>query len=400
MPGKTILVNPTWEPRSCVKGQGFHPKNPLALNPTETPPRNTRVVAYVPRNAAIAEPTFLLSSLVKTSPVSHDTLTSPVSGCLPQHHQNRHTPQSPRRKRGLDLELESPGDSSAPTAAAAAGKARAATKAKKPSTRSRRGAGRTRTTTAAAAGSRGSSADPAGNAEAPEPAIASRRKAPAARKTRAARGYGAGSGSGSAAAPIEIVGEEEGFISSDAEGGRVQASPTARRNRDRSPSRRGAGRPDRWADRGGGGGGARKPSSPLSSPLRPITNYTSEGDRQPRTRAKVRGWRDDGWVGECACYACGEGCLLGIATLYCCATAVHRGGRLLLACLTNFWVEVITRCFFQSPPRVATKMEFFRGGGASLLVRSLVGASETADQPRGCFNDDTWHATRSTANGS
>ena len=239
----------------------------------------------------------------------------------PQHHQNRHTPQSPRRKRGLDLELESPGDSSAPTAAAAAGKARAATKAKKPSTRSRRGAGRTRTTTAAAAGSRGSSADPAGNAEAPEPAIASRRKAPAARKTRAARGYGAGS----AAAPIEIVGEEKGFISSDAEGGRVQASPTARRNRDRSPSRRGAGRPDRWADRGGGGGGARKPSSPLSSPLRPITNYTSEGDRQPRTRAKVRGWRDDGWVGECACYACGEGCLLGIATLYCCATAVHRG---------------------------------------------------------------------------
>lgn len=83
MPGKTILVNPTWEPRSCVKGQGFHPKNPLALNPTETPPRNTRVVAYVPRNAAIAEPTFLLSSLVKTSPVSHETLTSPVSGCLP-----------------------------------------------------------------------------------------------------------------------------------------------------------------------------------------------------------------------------------------------------------------------------------------------------------------------------
>lgn len=150
--------------------------------------------------------------------------------------------------------------------------------------------------------SRGSSANPAGKgeavAEAEAPAPAPRRKAPAARKTRGAvRGADAGSGSGSAAVPIEIAGEEEedqeegDFVTSDAEGGEARALPSTRR--DRSPPRRGAGRPDRWADRGAGGAGgggptARKPSSPLSSPLRPITNYTSEGDRPPRTKAKVR----------------------------------------------------------------------------------------------------------------
>eukprot|EP00903_Cladosiphon_okamuranus_P011726 g11026.t3 len=194
--------------------------------------------------------------------------------------------------RGLDLGLESPGDGGAPAAAAAAGKARAATKPKKPATRSRRGAGRTQTTTAAAVtGSRGSSAHPAGNAEAaeaparaPAPAPAPRRKTPAARKTRAARGCGAGS----AALPIEIGGEGEGFISSDGEVGRPRASPSARRSRDRSPLRRGSGRPDRRTDRGNSGSATRNPSSPLSSPLMPITNYTSEGDRQTRTKAKVK----------------------------------------------------------------------------------------------------------------
>ncbi|CAM9445984.1 unnamed protein product, partial [Hapterophycus canaliculatus] len=209
-------------------------------------------------------------------------------------------------KRGQDLGLESPGyNTSGPPAAPskAAGGRRGGGKAKKPAaTRARRGANRAQATAAA----RGPSADPGNDREAAAEedkearAPAPKRKVPAGRKTRTAKQAGGG-GSGTAVAPIEILtdeasGEEGGVGTSGTERRRrPHASPSARR--DRSPTRRGAGRPDRWADRGGGGGGggaaagsaaARKPSSPLSSPLRPITNYTSEGDRPPRTKAKVR----------------------------------------------------------------------------------------------------------------
>lgn len=171
-------------------------------------------------------------------------------------------------------------------------------KVKKPAARSRRGANRTRTTAATA---RGSSDDPAGvvreaGAGARAPMPVPKRKLPAARKTRGARGAGGGGAgggdsAGSAPAPFEILitdpAEDEGFATSGTEGGRHQASPSARR--DRSPTRRGAGRPDREGDRSvvGSRSAMRKPVSPLSSPLRSITNYTSEGDRPARTKAKV-----------------------------------------------------------------------------------------------------------------
>ncbi|CAM9154423.1 unnamed protein product, partial [Scytosiphon promiscuus] len=158
-------------------------------------------------------------------------------------------------KRGLDLGLESPVDrtiDSAPPAPSgkAGGARRGGGKSKKPAAaaaRSRKGASRT-----ASAASRGASAGPAEDPEADAaevmaaraPAPAPKRKVPAGRTQRRRR---------------------------------PQPSPSARR--DRSPTRRGAGRPD--------------------SPLRPITNYTSEGDRPPRTKSKVSSseeeeWRDDG----------------------------------------------------------------------------------------------------------
>lgn len=214
-------------------------------------------------------------------------------------------PTSSTSKRSLDLGLESPGEDTS-AAPATSGKAPGGRrgKTKKPAAaRARRGMSRTQATVAA----RGSSADPGESREAAAAtaaveeeiearAPAPKRKVPAGRKTRAAR---QASGAGTAAAPIEILavegasgGEEECVVTSSGTDRRRrhQASPSARR--ERSPTRRGAGRPDTWADRGtGGSAAARKPSSPLSSPLRPITNYTSEGDRPPRTKAKVRGRR-------------------------------------------------------------------------------------------------------------
>lgn len=147
-------------------------------------------------------------------------------------------------------------------------------------------------------------------AEAPVPAP--KRKVPGARKIRGVKGAGVcgdddGAGAGSAAAPIEILSidpaEDEGFATSGTEGGKPQASPSARR--DRSPTRRGAGRPDRGGDRSVGGERwtMRKPASPLSSPLRPITNYTSEGDRPARTKAKVG---PTVFVGGKCCCVCSE----------------------------------------------------------------------------------------------
>ncbi|CBN78046.2 conserved unknown protein (Partial), partial [Ectocarpus siliculosus] len=197
-------------------------------------------------------------------------------------------------KRGLDLDLESPGDSAAAAAAAPSDPKAAGRKAKKTTARARKGASRSRA-------ARSSSADPTPKGEAGTPAMeevdapapAPKRKVPAARKTRAARRAGAGGAGGASDSAVisEIsgTGQEEGVV---AEGGRPRASSSSQQSvrRERSPTRRGAGRPERWADRGGGGESAgRGPSSPLSSPLRPITNYTSEGDRPPRTKAKVAG---------------------------------------------------------------------------------------------------------------
>lgn len=195
-----------------------------------------------------------------------------------------------RSNRGLNLDLESPGDTylgapssigdgPAAASAGAGGKAAAGGKTKKAAARTRRGTSRTRTAagTGKPTGARGSSSDKVGKAATAVPAP--KRKGPAARRCRAARS--GGNGGGDAAAALDgRVACEESVVSSGAE--LQQMSPTGRR--DRSPARRAAGRPERWADRTAS---TKKPSSPLQSPLRPITNYTSEGDRSQRSKTKV-----------------------------------------------------------------------------------------------------------------
>ena len=221
------------------------------------------------------------------------------------------------RNRGLELDLEYPGDAGSTAASSkGGGGGKVGGKGKKPASRTRKGTSRTRTAAGGAkpALSRGSSVDlPAkgetaatataaaaaagstlgavagaggGSAAVEAVVVAPKRKGAAAavRKTRATRGGGGSAVAAAAAENKGVAGEEEGVASSGTD--RQQASSTARRDRDRSPAKRAAGRPERGADRASAF--PRKPSSPLQSPLRPITNYSSEGDRsQQRGAAKV-----------------------------------------------------------------------------------------------------------------
>lgn len=195
---------------------------------------------------------------------------------------------------GLKLDVGSPSDTSPAAAAPSSSKAvapgKASRKAKKPAARTRKGAnGRPRTATSGKAGHKpssttaaadaatmGPSVDPAVSKEGSEkaaPKIIPRRKAPVARKARSVRGVGNTSG----LLEISVLGEDDDVVVTSGTERQRQVSPTS--HRDRSPARKGAGRPERSADRSSG---VRRVSTPVQSPLRPITNYTSEGDRASR----------------------------------------------------------------------------------------------------------------------